>query len=203
MVVDVIDYGAGNLASVLKALRAVGAEPRVVTSPEGLSADAALLIPGVGHFAATAALDATWRSAITTRLDSGAALLGICLGMQWLFEGSEEAPTLDGLGLFKGRCRRLDGTTVKIPHVGWNALDRTSRESRLLGAVPDHAYAYFTHTFAAPIGAECVATTTHGDSFASVVERGRVFGAQWHPEKSSDTGLSVLRAFAAIAGEGR
>lgn len=203
MVVDVIDYGAGNLASVVKALRVVGTEPRVVTAPGALATSTAILIPGVGHFAATAALDASWRSAITTRLDNGAALLGICLGMQWLFEGSEEAPALAGLGLFKGRCRRLDGSTVKIPHVGWNALDRTSNESRLLSAVPAQAYAYFTHTYAAPVGPDCVATTTHGDTFASVIERGRVCGAQWHPEKSSDTGLSVLRAFVAIAAEGR
>ncbi len=203
MVVDVIDYGAGNLASVVKALRVVGTEPRVATSPETIAASRAILIPGVGHFAATGALTTVWRDAITTRLNAGAALLGICLGMQWLFEGSEEAPTLDGLGLFTGRCRRLDGTLVKIPHVGWNALDRTSSESRLLAAVPDHAYAYFTHTYAAPVGPECVATTTHSVPFASVVERGRVFGAQWHPEKSSDTGLAVLRAFVAIAGGSR
>ncbi len=203
MVVDVIDYGAGNLASVMKALRAVGTEPRVVTSPGTLDGSTAILLPGVGHFAATAALDTAWRAAVTSRLDDGAALLGICLGMQWLFEGSEEAPALDGLGFFKGRCRRLDGSTVKIPHVGWNALDRTSGESRLLNALPNHAYAYFTHTYAAPVGPECVATTTHGDTFASVVERGRVFGAQWHPEKSSETGLSVLRAFVAIAAEDR
>lgn len=199
MIVDVIDYGAGNLASVLKALRAVGTEPRVATSPDTIAASTTLLIPGVGHFAATGALDGTWRSAITARLDDGAALLGICLGMQWLFEGSDEAPTLPGLGIFAGRCRRLDGSSVKIPHVGWNALDRTATPSRLLVDVRDHAYAYFTHTYAAPVGPDCVATTTHGDTFASVVERGRVFGAQWHPEKSSDTGLAVLRAFVAIA----
>lgn len=203
MVVDVIDYGAGNLASVIKALRAVGAEPRVATSPDVIAASTALLIPGVGHFAATGALTTTWRAAITARLNADAALLGICLGMQWLFEGSEEAPTLDGLGVFAGRCRRLDGTNVKIPHVGWNALDRTSSSSRLLAGVPTAAYAYFTHTYAAPIGPECVATTTHGTPFASVVERGRVFGVQWHPEKSSDTGVAVLRAFVAIAGGSR
>lgn len=203
MVVHVVDYGAGNLASVLTALRVVGTEPRVATTPGAIAASTALLIPGVGHFTATGALDDVWRAAITARLHADAALLGICLGMQWLFEGSEEAPTLGGLGIFAGRCRRLDGAHVKVPHVGWNALDRTPISSRLLADVPDHAYAYFTHTYAAPVGPDCVATTTHGETFASVVERGRVFGAQWHPEKSSDTGLAVLRTFVAVAAGSR
>lgn len=203
MVVDVIDYGAGNLASVLKALRATGTEPRVAASPEALSGSTALLIPGVGHFAATGPLTTTLRSSISARLDAGAAVLGICLGMQWLFEGSDEAPDLPGLGVFAGRCHRLKArTTIKVPHVGWNSLDRTPSPSRLLTGVPDGAFAYFTHTYGAPVGPECVATTTHGNTFASVVERGRVFGTQWHPEKSGDTGLQVLRNFITIAREG-
>jgi len=202
-VVDVIDYGAGNLASVLKALRASGAEPRLVTTPDTIASSGALLVPGVGHFSATETLGEAWRHALQARINAGAALLGICLGMQWLFDGSEEAPALSGLGVFAGRCFRLQSDTVKIPHVGWNSLDRTPAPSRLLADIPAGAYAYFTHTFAAPIGPECTATTTHGGSFASVVERDRVFGTQWHPEKSGDTGLQVLSNFVALAKGGR
>lgn len=209
-VVDVIDYGAGNLASVTKAITAVGATPRVVTTPMDLANSQVVLVPGVGHFAATRALTDDWHRAVRARLDAGAALLGICLGMQWLFEGSDEALDVPGLGLFSGRCFRLqsggtniDAPAVKIPHVGWNALDHTGAPSRLLAHVPTGAYAYFTHTFAAPLGPETVASTTHSDTFASVVERARVFGAQWHPEKSSDTGLLVLKTFVSIAEGGR
>lgn len=196
--VDVVDYGAGNLASVLKAVRAVGADPRVATTPESVAASGALLVPGVGHFSATRTLNVDWHQALHARISNGAALLGICLGMQWLFEGSDEAPDLPGLGLFPGRCFRLHAPGAKVPHVGWNSLDRTT-PSRLLTDVPAGAYAYFTHTFAAPVGPECAATTTHGNTFASVVEHDRVFGAQWHPEKSGNTGLQVLRTFVAIA----
>lgn len=202
MRVDVIDYGAGNLASVVKSLAAVGACPRRVTTPDDIEDSTALVVPGVGHFRATASLDAAWRDAITSRLDTGAALLGICLGMQWLFDGSEEAPELTGLGLFAGRCVRLaPGADLKIPHVGWNTLASTGHPSRLLESLPGISYAYFTHTFAAPRGNGVVATTTHGTTFASVVERGRVFGTQWHPEKSGDTGLRVLKAFLNVAAD--
>lgn len=201
--VDVIDYGAGNLASVLKALRAAGAEPRLVTTPDAIVSSGALLVPGVGHFSATESLGEPWRRALQSRTDAGAALLGICLGMQWLFDGSDEAPVLNGFGVFSGRCFRLQSDAVKIPHVGWNSLDRTAAPSRLLTGIPAGAYAYFTHTFAAPVGPECSATTTHGNTFASVVERDRVFGTQWHPEKSGDTGLQVLRNFVVLAEGGR
>jgi len=209
-VVDIIDYGAGNLASVTKAITAVGATPRIVTTPTDLAKSQAVLVPGVGHFAATRALDAEWHRVVRARLDAGAAMLGICLGMQWLFEGSDEAPDVAGLGLFSGRCFRLhpggtnaDTVAVKIPHVGWNALDHTSAPSRLLTHVSTGAYAYFTHIFVVPLGPETVASTSHSDTFASVVERDRVFGAQWHPEKSSDTGLQVLKTFITIAEGGR
>jgi glutamine amidotransferase len=197
--IDVVDYGAGNLASVLKAIRVVDAEPRVATTPQSIASSRALLIPGVGHFSTTATLNDDWRNALLTRISNGAALLGICLGMQWLFEGSDEAPDSPGLGLFPGRCFRLQAPGAKVPHVGWNSVDHTSTGSRLLTGVSSGAFAYFTHTFAAPVGPACVAATTHGDRFASVVEQDRVFGAQWHPEKSGDTGLRVLRNFVAIA----
>lgn len=201
--VEVVDYGAGNLASVTRALVAVGAVPRRVSTVEDIANSAAMLIPGVGHFNATRALSPEWHRAVNARIRNGAAVLGICLGMQWLFEGSEEAPDVPGLGVFGGRCFRLDGASIKVPHVGWNSLERTATPSRLLTEATHGAYAYFTHTFAAPVGAATVATTTHAMTFASVVEDGRVFGAQWHPEKSGDIGLGVLKRFVDIANGGR
>ncbi len=200
--IDVVDYGAGNLASVTKAIAAAGATPHIVSASNQITDSSAILVPGVGHFSATASLTPDWHLAIRARMDDGAALLGICLGMQWLFEGSDEAPDVPGLGIFGGRCFRLSGASIKVPHVGWNSLDRTETPTQLLAAVPAGAYTYFTHTFAAPCGPETTATTTHGVPFASVVERGRVCGAQWHPEKSGDVGLVVLRAFVHLA-EGR
>lgn len=201
--VDVVDYGAGNLASVNRALVAVGATPRLVSTVDAIASSTALLIPGVGHFDATRSLTPDWHRAVRARIDDGAAVLGICLGMQWLFEGSEEAPDVPGLGAFSGQCFRLDGSAVKVPHVGWNSLERTTTPSRLLGDSANGAYAYFTHTFAAPVTGGTVATTTHAVTFASVVEDGRVFGAQWHPEKSGDTGLGFLKRFVDIASGGR
>lgn len=201
--VDVVDYGAGNLASVNRALTAVGATPRLVSAVDEIATSTALLIPGVGHFDATRSLTPDWHRIVRARIENGAAVLGICLGMQWLFEGSDEAPDVPGLGVFSGRCFRLDGAAVKIPHVGWNSLERTSAPSRLLADAVHGAYAYFTHTFAAPIDEATVATTIHATTFASVVERDRVFGAQWHPEKSGDTGLGLLKRFVDIAGGGR
>ena len=162
----------------------------------------AIIVPGVGHFGATRVLDDAWRGAIRDHVGRGRPLLGICLGLQWLFEGSDEAPDLPGLGLLEGRCFLLGehaGTErLKVPHVGWNALSRR-RPSTLLAGLPDGAQAYFTHSYAAPPTADCVASTEHGVAFASVVERGLVFGAQFHPEKSGDVGLQMLRTFVGLA----
>ena len=128
-----IDYGAGNLTSVKKALASLGAEFTVPEAPGACEGAAGIIVPGVGHFSATTALGTPWRDAITRAVDSGTPLLGICVGMQWLYEGSEEAPDVPGLGLLNGRCRLLQGDAsqrLKIPHVGWNALD-LPRQSRL------------------------------------------------------------------------
>ena len=195
--IALIDYGAGNLTSVKKALTALGAEFVVPQSPAECAGAAALIVPGVGHFSATTAIGAPWRDAIGSAVRSGTPLLGICVGMQWLFEGSEEAPDVQGLGVLQGRCRLLQGNAaqrLKIPHVGWNALDMP-RPSRLLAGIEPGAHVYFTHSFAAPVTADCVASTTHADSFAAAVERDRVFGVQFHPEKSGDAGLQILRNF--------
>ena len=195
--IALIDYGAGNLTSVRKALTALGARCFVPSSPEDFAGVAGLIVPGVGNFAATAALEGAWRDEIYRSVTGGTPLLGICLGMQWLFEGSDEAPLVRGLGVMKGRITRLQGDAarqVKVPHVGWNSLD-FARPARLLDGLQSGAQVYFTHSFAAPITDVTAAATTHRDAFASVVERGDIFGVQFHPEKSSDAGLQILRNF--------
>jgi len=191
-----IDYGAGNLTSVRKALAAVGAEFFTPAVAADLAAAEGIIIPGVGHFAATRAIDEPWRAAILDAVGRETPLLGICLGLQFLFEGSEEAPEVRGLGLLAGRCTRLP-PTLKVPHVGWNALALTGSSSLLKG-IADGTQVYFTHSYAAPITDACVASTTHSAPFAAAVERGHIFGAQFHPEKSGEPGLRVLRSFVDI-----
>jgi imidazole glycerol-phosphate synthase subunit HisH len=202
MRIALIDYRAGNLTSVRKALSVAGADFFTPDAAAELDTADAVIVPGVGHFKATANLDASWRDTIRRLVANGRPLLGICLGLQWLFEASEEAPELPGLGLLAGRCHYLHADALKVPHVGWNTLARR-RESRALGGVPDASYAYFTHSYVAPVTDACVATTTHGETFAAVVEQDHVMGVQFHPEKSSDTGLAILRNFLTLAAERR
>jgi imidazole glycerol-phosphate synthase subunit HisH len=200
-VIALIDYGAGNLTSVRKALAASGAEVMTPASPADCAGAAGFVVPGVGHFAATRALVGPWRDAIRQAVDGGTPLLGICVGMQWLFEGSDEAPEVPGLGVLSGRVQRLQGDAarrLKIPHVGWNALE-VSPGSRLLDGLPRCPHVYFTHSYAAPVTPDCVGAAVHADRFAAVVERDNVFGVQFHPEKSSDAGLRILRNFLEIA----
>ena len=195
--IALIDYGAGNLTSVRKALTALGADFTIPATPAALGAARAVIVPGVGNFAATAALEGEWRDAIRAAVDDGTPLLGICLGMQWLFDGSDEAPEVAGLGVIPGRIVRLHNNVelrLKVPHVGWNALDFTG-PARLLRGLDSGSQVYFTHSFAAPVTAECVAATTHANAFASVVERDNIFGVQFHPEKSGDASLQILRNF--------
>ena len=199
--IALIDYGAGNLTSVRKALTSLGAEYSTPETPAELPRYSAIIVPGVGNFAATAALVGAWRDAIGAAVRGGTPLFGICLGMQWLFEGSDEAPEVPGLGVLPGRVTRLQGDAeqrLKIPHVGWNALDFRGR-ARILEGLAPHAHVYFTHSFAAPVTDACVAATTHAETFAAVVERGNVFGVQFHPEKSSEAGLQIIRNFLAVA----
>ena len=204
--VALIDYGAGNLTSVRKALGHLGARFVTPAGPAELADAAGVIVPGVGNFEATAALDGGWRTAIREAVDRGRPLLGICLGLQWLFEGSDEAPDVPGLGVMAGRCALIEndaandatryrGGIFKVPHVGWNSLERRRDRSWVLEGIPDGAQVYFTHSYAAPLTGDCVGATTYGVSFASVVERGHVVGAQFHPEKSGDVGLRVLANF--------
>jgi glutamine amidotransferase len=198
-VIALIDYHAGNLTSVRKAFAALDAELFTPGSPDEIGDAAAIVVPGVGHFGATRALGPDWIEAILARVGEGRPLLGICLGMQWLFEGSEEAPDLPGLGLLGGQCYRLRAQNVKIPHVGWNSLD-IQRDSSIVEDVPAGSQVYFTHSFVAPVTGDTVAVTEHGEPFAAVVQRGHVAGVQFHPEKSGDVGLQVLRKFLNLVG---
>jgi glutamine amidotransferase len=195
-VIALIDYGAGNLTSVRKGFAAAGAELYTPRTPRDLHRASGVVVPGVGHFTATAALGKVWRLAIHRSLDRGIRLFGICLGQQWLFEGSEEDPHVPGLGVIKGWCRRLP-PTLKVPHVGWNSLD-IEKPSRLLAGIESGTQAYFTHSYAADITPEAVATTTHATPFASVVETDLLFGVQFHPEKSGNAGIQMLRNFVAL-----
>jgi imidazole glycerol-phosphate synthase subunit HisH len=197
--VTVIDYKAGNLTSVLKTLRHLGAE--TVVTDGGLSlVDAAerIVLPGVGHFAATERLDTTGLTgAIRTAIARRVPFLGICVGMQWLYAGSTEAPEQVGLGEFCETCTRFAESTEKVPHVGWNSLDVRNR-SRLLRGVEPGEFVYFTHSYKGPVTADTAAVTTYIEPFAAAVERGNVMGVQFHPEKSGETGLKIMRNFLEI-----
>ena len=202
MRVTVIDYKAGNLTSVLKALRHLGAEPTVTDSDLTLVERAErIVLPGVGHFQATERLDRTGLTAvIRAAIARGVPFLGICVGMQWLFSGSTEAPQQPGLAAFPESCTRFSESKEKIPHVGWNSLD-VRPASRLLAGVEPGAFVYFTHSYKAPVTADTAAVTTYIEPFASAIERANIFGTQFHPEKSGETGLKILRNFLAVEPE--
>jgi glutamine amidotransferase len=194
----VVDYGAGNLTSVLKGLRAAGAAPVVTSDPAVIPRASGIVVPGVGHFGATTAITPELREALLAAAGTGTPILGICLGLQFLFDGSTEAPGVPGLGLIRGECALLPPSLgLKVPHVGWNTLS-IRRTSAILAGLDDGAQVYFTHSYAAPVTDWTVATTEHGVPFAAAVERGNLFGVQFHPEKSSNAGLGVLRSFVQI-----
>jgi glutamine amidotransferase len=195
-VIGLLDYGAGNLASVRKALTRIGAPFETLQRPGDLARCDGLLVPGVGSFRMVAAIDAAWRRAVLDHVARGRPVLGVCLGMQWLFEGSVEAPEAAGLGLLSGMCTRLPEAGVKVPHVGWHGL-RLARPSWSLAGLSDSVEMYFTHAYAAPISDAATATVVHGVAFAAAVERENVAGVQFHPEKSGVAGLVVLRNFLA------
>jgi glutamine amidotransferase len=203
MRVTVIDYKAGNLTSVLKALRHLGAEPVVTDGDLGPVENAErIVLPGVGHFQATERLDATGMTpAIRAAIGRGVPFLGICVGMQWLYTGSSEAPDQAGLRHFAENCSRFRETKEKVPHVGWNSLE-VRAGSRLLAEVEPGEFVYFTHSYRAPVTADTAAITQYIEPFTSAVESGNVMGAQFHPEKSGDTGLKIFSNFLSWEGKG-
>ena len=196
MRVTVIDYKAGNLTSVLKALLHLGAEVQVTDRDLSLVEFAErLVLPGVGHFAATRRLDQSGlTSVIRGTIERGVPFLGICVGMQWLYAGSTEAPDQPGLAHFADQCTRFTESGAKVPHVGWNSLD-VHPSSRLLADVQTGDFVYFTHSYKAPVTTDTVGVAHYIEPFAAAVERGHVMGVQFHPEKSGTTGLKILRNF--------
>ncbi|MCU0503702.1 MAG: imidazole glycerol phosphate synthase subunit HisH [Anaerolineae bacterium] len=206
----IVDYGVGNLRSVYKAVEAAGATAEVITSPGGLAGAAGIVLPGVGAFGDAAAnlRAAGFEAPLRQAVQSGTPLLGICVGMQMLFDESEEMGRHAGLGIIPGRVVRFagnlhgpDGRLLKVPQIGWNQLCHAQTDP-LLAGVPDGAYAYFVHSYycapADPIYA--VATTEFGGPYASIVRHDNVWGIQCHPEKSQAVGLRILRNFVAIVG---
>jgi imidazole glycerol-phosphate synthase subunit HisH len=199
--IAVIDYKAGNLTSVVKALNYLGAREVVVTqSPEVVRAADKIVLPGVGHFQSTQLLaDLGLTEATREAIAKGVPFLGICVGLQWLYEGSTEAQATEGLCHFASQCERFpatyEGAELKSPHVGWNSLEKIREDSRLLRGVADGAFVYFTHSWRAPVSSDTAAVTNYGGAFTAAVERDNVMGVQFHPEKSAEVGLRVLRNF--------
>lgn len=196
MRVTVIDYKAGNLTSVLKTLSHLGAEITVTDDDLSLVESAErIVLPGVGHFAATERLDSTGLTgAIRAAIARGVPFLGICVGLQWLYSGSTEAPDQRGLGQFSESCTRFPEGHEKVPHVGWNSLEIRAG-SRLLAGIEPGEFVYFTHSYKAPVTADTAAVTQYIEPFGAAAERSNVMGVQFHPEKSGETGLKVLRNF--------
>jgi glutamine amidotransferase len=244
-VIALVDYGAGNLTSVRKALSTLGASVWTPAQPDELARADSLIVPGVGHFDATRGLTDEWRAAIRSSIEGGKPVLGICVGLQWLFDGSTEAPGVCGLGVFRGLCARLPESSVerfansdpsvvrqahhrpeqgrgaagsgssraesmdeertvnrKVPHVGWNSLTMP-KPSRLMEGVAPNAQVYFTHSYAAPVIDDTAAICEYGVPFSAAVERGHVAAVQFHPEKSGDAGLRILRNWLDARGAGR
>jgi imidazole glycerol phosphate synthase glutamine amidotransferase subunit len=200
MNVTLIDYGAGNVTSVERALQRLGAVSQRSNSPECIAKADALLLPGVGHYAALirALDDRTLRAPLLDAIQRGVPFLGVCLGLQALYETSDEAPELSGLHLLPGSVRSLPAT-VKLPHMGWNQL-KLIRASRLLEGISADAYFYFAHSFAATnSNGEAVALCNHGADFAAVIEKQNIFAVQFHPEKSGDAGAQLLQNFLRLA----
>jgi glutamine amidotransferase len=195
--IAIVDYRAGNLASAKKALHHLRANAVVTCDPDIVARADKIILPGVGHFSATTVLEQTGlRAAILHRIEQGVPFLGVCVGMQWMFESSAEAPGTRGLGLFSGACSRFP-QNVKSPHVGWNSL--VSRDdSRLFRGVPPGAFVYFTHSFRAPVVKATVARCEYGGEFSAAVEQDNLFGVQFHPEKSGATGLKLLENFCGL-----
>ena len=193
--ITILDYGAGNLRSVQNTLAEIGAEHELVRNSEGLRRATKIILPGVGHFGQMMrALDQMQvRDALVERIRSGIPFLGICLGLQGLFETSEEAPHERGLGLFRGQIKRFPADS-RVPHMGWNEI-QPRNGARLLRNLPPHAYLYFANSYYAPVVEATAATCEYSAEFTAVLETNNIFGVQFHPEKSGPIGLGIVRNF--------
>lgn len=194
-VIAVIDYGAGNLRSVENALLSIGSSFKVVNNADDIHSAQKIILPGVGHFAQIAReLEARGlQESIVEHITSGAMFLGICLGMQVLFEASDEASGVPGFGVLAGTVTQFSAPQ-RTPHMGWNSVEMNGG-SRLLRNIDDGEYFYFANSFFCPVTASTTATTTHGVLFSAAIERDNMFGVQFHPEKSGRAGLRVLQNF--------
>jgi glutamine amidotransferase len=201
--IAVIDYKAGNLTSVVKTLNYLGAETLITQDPDVIRTASRIVLPGVGHFRATALLNELHiTEAVRESITRGALFLGVCVGQQWLYQGSTEAPETPGLGHFAGEVEHFpthfEDAQLKAPHVGWNSLEDIREDSRLLRGILPGEFVYYTHSWRAPVTPETAATTPYGGPFTGVVERDNVMGVQFHPEKSASVGLRVLKNFIAL-----
>lgn len=200
--IAIIDYGAGNLQSVKKAFDFIGAESVITDNPETINACDKILLPGVGSFGDAMASMRAKNLVETVKQNalSGKAFLGICLGLQLLFEESEESPNVQGLGIFKGKIRRFPNDMgLKIPHIGWNSLEIKQKDTLFKG-IPENSYVYFVHSYylEAEDLTDVATVTNYGIDFHSAVGKGNIFATQFHPEKSGDVGLQILRNFASM-----
>jgi glutamine amidotransferase len=194
-VIAIVDYKAGNLTSVKKAFDHIGASTIVTDDPAQVAKAEKIVLPGVGHFAATQSLgDSGLRETIIESIEREVPFLGICVGMQWMLASSEEAPDVTGLALWPGECSRFP-SGVKSPHVGWNSLQIRNNASRLLNGVPSGSFVYFTHSYRVPLLGSTSAECEYGGGFSAAVEQGNTFGVQFHPEKSGTVGLQILENF--------
>ncbi len=193
--IAILDYGAGNLRSVQNTLDEIGCRYTLVRDAGGLRSARKILLPGVGHFGQMMrALDAMdVRNVLCDRIAAGVPFLGICLGLQALFETSEEAPELRGLGIFPGSVKRF-AADARVPHMGWNELE-VRRESALLAGLPARPFVYFAHSYYVPEVPEAAATCSYGVRYTALLQKDNVAGVQFHPEKSGAVGLAIVRRF--------
>jgi len=192
--IAIIDYGAGNLKSIINACRLLGYETNLVSDPRDLKDADRIILPGVGNFGPALSALAPYKGVLLDAFADDTPILGICLGIQLFLEGSDESPGVDGLGLFKGHCLKLP-SSVKIPHMGWNNVSFI-RDTPLTAGLDDNSLFYFVHSFYPVPGEEIiVGETDYGIKFASIIGKGNVYATQFHPEKSGETGLRLLGNF--------
>ncbi|MCL4784364.1 MAG: imidazole glycerol phosphate synthase subunit HisH [Bryobacterales bacterium] len=197
--IRIVDYGAGNLRSVENTLAAMGAPYEIVTRPEQLDGASKVLLPGVGHYGQIMRSLSTsgLRNGLLELIRRGTPFLGICIGLQSLFEGSEEDTAVEGLGVFQGVIRRFDDR-LRVPHMGWNQI-AACKECALLRGIPANPYVYFAHSYYAPVVSATGAVCDYGMAYTALIEDGNVYGVQFHPEKSGEVGMQVIKNFVELA----